>query len=50
MERDCVCKDREGVILAMLDGITDYEMMDILITMKQMNDRGVKDVGLTRKT
>ena len=49
MERDCVCKDREGVILAMLDGLTDYEMMDLLITMKQVNDRGVKDVGLTKK-
>ena len=50
MERDCVCKDREGVILAMLDGLTDYEMMDLLITMKQLNDRGVKDVGVTEKT
>ena len=47
MERDCICKDREGVILAILDGLTDYEMMDLLITLKQINDKGVKDVGLT---
>lgn len=44
MERDGVCTDREGIIIAMMDGLTDYEIMDLLIASRKMNDHGVRDV------
>ena len=39
-----MCKDREGIVLACLDGLSDYEVLDLLIKMKQINDSSVKDV------
>lgn len=44
MEHDSTCKDREGIVLAIVDGLSDYEILDLLIEMKKINDRSVKDV------
>ena len=44
VERESICKDREGIVLACLDGLSDYEVLDLLIKMKQINDSSVKDV------
>ena len=49
MEHESVCRDREGIVLACLDGLSDYEVLDLLIKMKQINDSSVKDVVMLVK-
>ena len=46
MEHDSTCRDREGIVLATVDELSDYEILDLLIEMKKINDRSVKDVSL----
>lgn len=33
-------------MLAIVDELSDYEILDLLIEMKKINDRSVKDVSL----
>jgi len=33
-------------VLAIVDELSDYEILDLLIEMKKINDRSVKDVSL----
>ena len=46
VEHDSTCRDREGIVLAIVDELSDYEILDLLIEMKKINDRSVKDVSL----
>ena len=46
MEHDSTCRDREGIVLAIVDELSDYEILDLLIEMKKISDRSVKDVSL----
>ena len=49
VDHEGVLRDREGVILILLDGLGSGELPSLLQEMKFKNDNGVKDVSLEEK-
>ena len=46
VEHESLLKDRDGVVLVVLDGVQDTEVVELLIDMKKRNDVDSQEVGL----